>query len=297
MAWLFLTLGSAFFLGVYEVIKKHALRDNAVWLVLLFGTFSSALLFIPIIFFSGIGVIESQSSIYIPIIGVREHLLIILKTCIVLTSWIFSYFSLKHLPITIASPIRATSPIWTVLGALIIFGEQLNPVRWLGLIVTLLFFFLFSTAGRKEGISFRKNKWIFFAVLGTVFGSISALFDKFLIREIDRMAVQSFFSVYQVVLLAPVVFIIRRTMVSPPKFFWKWSIPLIGLSLVVADFLYFYALDFPDSLISIVSVLRRGSVMVSFFFGAMLFKEKNIGRKALLLAGILIGIIILIMGK
>lgn len=296
MIWLFLTLGSAFFLGIYEVIKKHALRDNAVWLVLLYGTFSSALLFTFLIGLSVSGVVDSQSNFFIPNIGVRDHLLILLKTCIVLTSWVFSYFSLKHLPITIASPIRATAPIWTLLGALVLFGEQLSLVRWIGLIITLTSFFLFSTAGHREGISFKKNKWVWYAILGTVFGAISALFDKFLIREVDRMAVQGFFSVYQVVLLVPIVYMIRRTMARPPKLEWRWSIPLIGLTLVVADYLYFYALDYPDSLISIVSVLRRGSVLISFFFGALIFKEKNVGRKAIYLAGILTGIVILFLG-
>lgn len=296
MVWLFLTLGSAFFLGIYEVIKKHALRDNAVWLVLLYGTFSSALLFLPVIIFSSMGIIKPGNSLFIPSITVGDHLLILLKTCIVLTSWIFSYFALKHLPITIASPIRATSPIWTIVGALVVFGEQLTPLRWLGLLITLTFFFLFSTAGQKEGISFKKNKWVWFAILGTIFGAISALFDKYLIREIDRMAVQGFFSVYQVLILIPVVFIIRRLMARPPKLKWRWSIPLIGIALVIADFLYFYALDYPDSLISIVSVVRRGSVIVSFFFGALVFKEKNIGRKVILLAGILTGILILFLG-
>jgi len=296
MVWLFLTVGSAVFLGIYEVIKKHALRDNAVWLVLLFGTFSSALLFLPFITLSYTGLIPSDGFLFIPTISVREHLLILLKTCIVLTSWIFSYFSLKHLPITIASPIRATAPLWTLMGALVIYNEQLNLVRWIGLVVTLFFFFLFSIAGRKEGISFNNNKWVWFAVLGTIFAAISALFDKFIIRQVDRMAVQAFFSIYQVVLLVPVVYIIRRLMARPPKLKWRWSIPMIGLTLVVADFLYFYALDFPDSLISVVSVLRRGSVVVSFFFGALVFKELNIGRKALLLAGILTGIVILFLG-
>lgn len=296
MVWLVLTLASAFFLGIYEVIKKHALRDNAVWLVLLFGTFSSALLFIGLITLSYSGVIHAGSLVYIPAITHREHLLILLKTAIVLTSWIFSYFSLKHLPITIASPIRATAPVWTLIGALMIYQEQLNWVRWLGLVITLTFFYLFSTAGRKEGISFRNNKWLWFAVAGTLFAAISALYDKFLIRRVDRMAVQAFFSVYQVVLLWPVVFLIRRLMARPPQLKWRWSIPMIGLTLVVADFLYFYALAYPDSLISVVSVVRRGSVMVSFFFGAMVFKEKNLGRKAFLLAGILAGIIILFLG-
>ncbi|WP_235714349.1 DMT family transporter [Alkaliflexus imshenetskii] len=296
MIWLFLTVASAFFLGIYEVIKKHALKDNAVWLVLLYSTFSSAIIFIPLVFLSYNGTMGSDSMLYIPVITFREHMMILLKTVIVLTSWIFSYFSLKHLPITIASPIRATAPVWTLLGAIVIYREQLSLVQWFGLLMTFFFFFLFSFAGRREGISFRNNKWVWFAVMGTLFASASALFDKFLIRSVDRMAVQSFFSIYQVALLIPLVFVIRRTMANPLPLTWRMSIPLIGVFLVIADFLYFYALDFPESLISVVSVLRRGSVIVSFFFGAILFREVNISRKAFLLAGILIGIVVLMLG-
>lgn len=296
MTWLILTIFSAFFLGVYEVTKKHALRDNAVWLVLLFGTFSSAIIFTPVVLLSKWGVIPATGFIYVPVITFQEHLLILLKTVIVLTSWVFSYFSLKHLPLTIASPIRATAPVWTLLGALIIYKERLTPVQWTGLLLTFLFFYLFSVAGSREGISFKNNRWIWFAILGTLFASASALFDKFLIRSVDRMAVQAYFSIYQVVLLSPLVFVIRRTMSNPLPLVWRWSIPLIGVFLVIADFLYFYALDFEDSLISVVSIMRRGSVIVSFVFGALLFREKNITRKAFLLAGILAGLIILILG-
>ena len=296
MVWIWLTVASACFLGVYELTKKHALRENAVWLVLLYGTFSSALVFIPLVLLSHAGIISPDRMIYIPKISLEEHLLVILKTTIVLTSWVFSYFSLKHLPITIASPIRATAPVWTVLGAIVIYSEQLSINQRFGLVVTFLFFFLFSFAGRQEGISFRDNKWIWFAIIGTLFASVSALFDKFIIRTVDRMAVQAFFSIYQVVLLIPVVLIISRLNSTPLKLTRRWSIPLIGIFLLISDFLYFYALDFENSLISVVSVLRRGSVIVSFLLGALLFREVNIGRKAFLLAGILVGIMILILG-
>ncbi len=296
MWWLILSLLSALFIGIYEVFKKHALNDNDVWLVLLISTLSSTVIFLPIICLSYTGVISKEALIYIPLITVNEHLLILLKTVIVLTSWILYYFALKHLPLTIASPIRSTSPLWTLLGALIIYKEKLTSHQWLGLVITLIFFFAFSLVGRREGISFRNNKWIWFAILGTMFASTSALFDKFLIKNIDRIAVQGFFSLYQVLLLTPVVFIIRYSTASPQTFIWRWSIPLIGIFLVFADFLYFFALDFPDSLISVISILRRGSVVVVFFFGALMFKEKNIGKKLVLLAGILTGIAILILG-
>ena len=49
----------------------------------------------------------------------------------------------------------------------------------------------------------------------------------------------------------------------------------------MADFAYFYALSLPGAMISIVSMVRRGSVLVSFVCGAVLFRERNLKAKAI----------------
>lgn len=151
MAWILLTLASAFFIGLYEVAKKHAVSDNAVWLVLLYGSVTGAIIFAPFIVLSSLGVISSDFFLYVPRISLYEHLLILLKTTIVLASWVLSYFALKHLPITIASPIRSTSPIWTIIGALVIYQERLSAMQWLGLLVTLGFSFCFRWPEGAKG--------------------------------------------------------------------------------------------------------------------------------------------------
>lgn len=296
--WVFLSIISAFFLGIYDVMKKVSLNGNAVLPVLLVSTISGAIIFLVPYLLSVFQVIEQGTLFYVPPISVEEHLLIGLKTVIVVSSWVLSFFALKNLPITIVAPIRSTSPLWTLVGALIIFGEQLNFTQLSGILVTLVFFYLFSTAGKLEGITFRNNKYLWFIIMGTLIASISGLYDKFLLQRVDRMAVQTFFSFYQVVLMAPVVMLFwwpKRHKYTP--FTFRWSIPLIGLFLAMADFFYFYALTYPDALISVITALRRASVVVAFAFGAYLFREKNIRKKAYYLIGILAGVMILIFGK
>ncbi len=293
--WLTLTLFSALFLGFYDILKKVSLRDNPVWPVLFFGSLTSTLIFLPFLFLSNYGVLVEGDLIYVPHLTLREHGMILIKTGIVLTSWVFNYFALKHLPLTIVSPVRATGPLWTLAGALIIFGEQLSVTGWAGMILTLFFFFRFSTVGRLEGLSLRNNKWMWFVIIGTLAGSISGLYDKHILRQVDRVAVQAWFSFYQVVLLLPILWFVRRKRPGRSPFYWRWSIPFIGLFLIMADFLYFYALSEPESLISVVSALRRSSVIVPFAFGALLFGEKNIRRKAIYLGGILLGIVLLML--
>ncbi len=58
MIWLVLTLISAFFIGIYEVAKKHAVQDNAVWLVLLYSSLTGGLFFLPVILISKFGVFQ-----------------------------------------------------------------------------------------------------------------------------------------------------------------------------------------------------------------------------------------------
>ncbi len=296
--WFIYALFSALFLGVYDVLKKVSVNNNAVFPVLLISTAASALLFIPIFVISYFDIISTEHLLYIPRVDFHTHLLIIAKSVLVLTSWIFSFFALKHLPLTVVSPIRATGPLWTLIGAILIFGEQLNTLQWVGLITTLAFFYLFSTLGKLEGLSFKSNIWFWFVILATLTGAASGLYDKYLMQNLDRMAVQSWFSVYQAFLMIPIVFLIwypKRK--KHGAFQFRWSIPFVGILLVIADFAYFYALSHPEALISIISAIRRGSVVIAFAFGALLFREKNIGKKAIYLFGILTGIFLLVLGS
>lgn len=298
--WVVLALFSAILLGIYEVFKKLGVNGNAVLPVLFLSTITSSIIFFPPVigslivpdFFISI-------SLFVPSLTFNEHLLILLKSAIVVSSWIFAFFAVKNLPITIVGPIRATGPVWTLLGAIIIFNEHLNFYQWVGVIVTFFFFFMLSTTGKNEGINFSTNKWVFFIVAATFLGAISGLYDKFIISRIDRLAVQAWFSFYQVLLLFPVLAITRwgipKTQRIPFEF--RGSIILIGIFLVLADFLYFKALSYNDSMISIISALRRGGVIISFVVGAIVFNEKNLKKKGFYLAGILAGILLITIGS
>ena len=298
--WVILALASSVLLGIYEVFKKLSVHKNAVIPVLFISTLTSALIFLPLTLGSEIYPEFFKSiQLFVPEITIEQHGLIFLKSLLVVSSWILAFYAVKNLPITIVAPIRATGPIWTLLGAILIFSENLNLYQWIGVIITLLFFYLLSTTGKSEGIYFSTNKWVFFIMATTFLGAASRLYDKFLMRRIDRMAVQAYFSFYQVVILLPILAVNRWRLPKGERtsFHWRWSIPLIGFFLVLADYLYFDALSYHESMISIVSSLRRGGVVISFVVGALVFKEKNIRRKALYLVGILIGILLISLGS
>lgn len=303
--WLILAFMSAAFLGIYDSLKKKALKDNAVIPILFLNTLFSSLIFLPFIILSASTEVLDGSIFHVGNGGWEVHKFIVLKALIVLSSWVLGYFGMKHLPLTIVGPINATRPVMVLVGALLFFGERLNVWQWIGVSLAVISFLLLSRSGKKEGIDFKHNNWIFMIVGAAVLGAVSGLYDKFLMASeseggvgLDRMMVQSWYNIYQCFMMLAMLMLLwwpKHKETTP--FHWDWAIIGVSVFLSTADFVYFYALSIPTAMISIVSMVRRGSVIVSFLCGAMFFHEKNLRAKAIDLALVLLGMIFLYIGS
>lgn len=296
--WLILAFTSAALLGLYDVAKKQAVKNNAVPTVLLLNTLFSSLMFLPVIISSECDLGWFGATIFdVEPQPLRSHLLIILKSAIVLSSWIFGYFGIKHLPLTLVGPINATRPVLVLVGAMLLFGERLNTLQWIGVLLALVSIFMLSRAGKKEGIDFTHNRWILCVAAAAILGAASGLYDRYIMQELEPLFVQSWYNIYQLTMMAIAVMLIHLLQPNRTPFHWSWAIPLISLFLSAADLAYFVALSNQEAMISVVSMIRRGSVVVSFACGAMLFREKNLRAKAIDLIFILAGMIFLWLGS
>lgn len=325
--WLVLAFVSAVFLGFYDTSKKASLKDNAVLPVLLLNTIFSTLIFSPFLldYLGGFGwftgtFLDTASTAHsadsqhltqtscspltagtfcntLCINGFADHnpelcahLLVVLKAFIVLSSWICGYFGLKHLPLTIVGPINATRPVIVLVGAMLFFGERLNLYQWVGVVLAIFSIFLMSKAGHKENIDFKSNRWIWCVAAATLMGAVSGLYDKYIMKSLSPMFVQSWFNFYQMIIMSIICGLIwwpSRKKTTP--FRWNWAIPLISVFICIGDFAYFTSLNDPDSMISVVSLVRRSSVIISFICGVVIFKERNIKAKILDLILLLAG--------
>lgn len=291
--WIIFAVLSAIGLGFYDVMKKLSLKDNNVPLVLLLNTLFGTILMSPVLF-------ESISSgQFGPGEGMMGNLLILLKSVIVLSSWILGYFAIKHLPLTIQGPINASRPVMVLVGALVIFGEKLNFLQWIGILIGFASLFLISRVGAKEGFSFKHSKWLWMSVGATMLGAVSALYDKFLLQRFEPLMVQAWYSLYQFFLMSVTVVILRgvHTHASATPFRWRWAIVGISVFLTGADIAYFYSLSVPGSMISIVSMIRRGSVLISFFYGVLVLHEKHVRAKLVDLCILFVSLALLVLGS
>ena len=286
--WWLLAFVSAALLGCYDSAKKVSLGGNAVIPVLFLNTVLSALIFSPFLFTTGFGGWEVQKCI-------------LLKSALVLSSWMAGYFAMKHLPLTIVGPVNATRPVLVLLGAIFLFGERLNLLQWIGVGMAVAAYLLLRASGRKEGIG-TGDKWLLCLILAVILGAASGLYDKYLMSPehlgLDRKQVLSWYTLYQAGMMAVVTaFLWYPVRKKTTPFRWKWAIPLISVFLCGADYVYMEALSQPDALIAVVSMIRRGSVLVSFAIGALILKEKNLKSKALDLGLLLLSMVFLYLGS
>ncbi len=354
--WVWLSVCSAVLLGIYDVEKKQALKKNSVLWVLLGATALSALFLCP---FLSSGPIE-------------DHLSLVFKAVLVSSSWISGLVALKLLPLTTASTIKASRPMFVVIFSIILFGERLSLLQWAGVALVMAALLLLARSSKKEGISFTSDKGIAWMVVSVLTGAASALYDKYILGHLQPMFVQSWTNVYITIVLALLILLqylrfrkgqaasaaamgtaagsgsvsasaggsasiavgpagdsaaevvsVSATAGTPAdsavgagssaagtpadsaaagagrtggfqKFRWDWRLVLIAVLITISDAFYFYAVKDEGALLSVISMIRRSSVVITFIFGALLFKENHIKDKAVDLAILLAGLALLL---
>jgi bacterial/archaeal transporter family protein len=289
--WIWASVLSAVFLGFYDVAKKHSLKSNDVLHVLFFSTLFSSLLLAA---FLSHGPAE-------------DHLKLVIKALIVTSSWVSGLMAMQLLPLTTVSMVKASRPVFVLLFSLLLFGERLNALQWAGSIISFYALFMLSRTSNREGISFTRSRGMLYLAISVATGVGSALYDRHIMKSLEPLFVQSWTNVYITLIMALLLVGMKlwtgRRAASEETsewfkpFRWDWTLLLIAALITLADFLYFYALSCPDTMLSIVSIVRRSSVIVPFIFGAILFKEKNIRAKALDLAVLLAGMFLIVLGS
>ncbi len=298
--WIWLALGSALLLGVYDIAKKYALKNNGVYYVLLAATAITTLLLCP---FLAAG-------------PPKYHLQLLLKAVLVTISWTAGMIALRLLPITTVSTFKASRPMFVVIFSILLFGERLNLWQWIGVAAVLAALWLLGAASGKEGFKFGSSKGFNALIISVMAGVASALWDKHIIAGFSfgtplggvyaalpenltvPLFVQSWTNFYISIFLAVIVIAkALREGRDRERFRWDWTLPLIALLITGADALYFIAINQEGSLLSVISLVRRFSVIVTFVLGALLFKEQKIKGKSIALACMVAGIALLMIGS
>ncbi len=297
MTWIALGLLAGLVLGTYDFLTKLALKEKTVLEVVFWCSVLGSALWLPFLY------APAQWSGALRTLGLApqsldtaQQLALLPKSTMMVVTWILSYYSVKFLPLSISAGVRASGPLWTALGAVLLLSESLNWWQWLGLAVSMGSYYLFSLIGKKEGIHFSRNHWVLCMLAATLLSSANALYDKHILAtlQMDLAAVQAYSAVQRgaiALLLLPwvlrdleVLSLLRR----------NWAVPAIAFAYVLAEYIYLAAVQQEGALISVISVLRRTNLVMVFALSTLFFRENYIWRKTLAIAGVLLGIVLTI---
>lgn len=298
--WVVLSLISAFLLGFYDIFKKQTVVENAIIPVLFYSTMISGLLFVPFVIlsqchpaaFSG----DFMQKLYIEPISVRQHLLILGKTGIILCSWMFSYSAMKHLPITVVGPVNQMRPAISVVLLYVIFKETLTLTQWIGVAMAIVSFYLMNKSGRLEGIHFKSNKWVLMLLASAVLVASSGVYDKFLLSKenVSPSTIQAWYTIYDFLLMAVLFFLFWYPRRKEQPFEWRWGIVVMAVFVTVADVIYLTGLKQEAAVVVIIPLILYGvRLLVSFVYGIFGFKERNVRSKIVPLLMVLAALVCL----
>ena len=291
--WIAFAVISSLSLGFYDVFKKRALEGNNVFMVLFLNTLFCTLFMSPVL-----ASMLTGGTAY-GRLDLAEHPLIMLKSVIVTASWLLGYWVIKKLPLTITGSVNALRPVLVLAGALVLFGEAPNALQWAGIALGFVSLVWVGFIGTRERLPRSRRKWLLYGLLSVVLWAVSGLYDKFLLERFTPLAVEAWYSFYQLVIMGVTVLLLltRSRRADRDTFKWRWSVPLISVFIAMADISYFMALSIPGSLVGVVSMTRRGSAIVSFFYGIFILRERKMKLKIVDLLILAAGVACLIAGS
>ncbi len=289
--WILLAVISSISLGFFDVFKKLSLERNNVFVVLLINVMLCAVLVSPLTVMSLMG--KEQCAL-----SAHGHALIALKSLIVTISWLLGFASMKYLPLSISGSINAARPILVLVGAIAIFGESPNTIQWIGIILGFVSLLWVGFIGRREKTGKGLGMWIVMGILSIVLWAASGLYDKWLLSNgFTPLAIEAWYPFYQTLIMLIIVVIEHNKKRSIDRFHWNKNIIVISVFIIIADLAYFYSLSYPESLVSIASMIRRGSSLVAFFYGVLILKEKNLRLKIIDQIILIAGMTLIIIGS
>lgn len=295
MTWVALGLLAGLMLGTYDFLTKLALRDKGVLEVVLLSSVLGALVWVPFLLVPPTASQALQPwGLYPAPLSWSEQALVLPKSLMMVATWVLSYYAVKALPLSISAGVRASGPLWTAAGAIVLLGEQLTGWQWLGLAVSMLSYALFSRIGGREGIRFHRDGWVLCMLAATLLSSANALYDKHILAglRLDLAAVQAWSALQRgLIALALLPWVWQRLSLRG-LFTRHWAVPAIALAYLAAEYLYLAAVQTEGAMISVISVLRRTNLVMVFGLSALFFQERFIRQKTLAIAGVLAGIVL-----
>lgn len=284
MSWIFLVLLYGLLKGGREIAKKKAMDKNSVMEVLLAYTLLSFILVIP----------------QAPNAGGLEpkfYFLIAIKSFCMFLAWLCGFYSLKKIPVSLYGILSLSRVLFATLLGVVVLHETMTTYKLIGLILVCAGLLLLKFNPKKDNqLTTEKDNqpeiaaiFIILAFISCIFNSISGFMDKILMRDITSSQLQFWYMLF-IIIYYGIFVIIKKIKISPSvlKNVWVWA---LAVMFVIGDKALFIANANPNSQITIMTLIKQSSCIVTILGGKFIFKEKGIAYKLFCASIVILGIV------
>ena len=271
--WILFAFGSALFAGLTSVLAKCGIKQTN-------SDVATAIRTVIVLLFSWLMVAIVGSAPTMTTLSAKTWIFLILSGFATGASWLCYFRALQLGDVNKVVPIDKSSTVLTMLLALIFLGESITWLKCIALVLigagTLLMIEKKAAAQAKT----ENRRWLLYAVLSAIFASLTSILGKIGIDGVESnlgTAIRT-----GVVLVMAWIIVFVKGEQSAVKQVPKKELGFIALSGLATGgswLCYYKALQ--DGLASVVVPVDKLSILVSFAFSALVFKE-HLSKKAAL---------------
>lgn len=276
--WIALVVFYGLAKGVRDGLKKKALEKSGVMEVLFLHTALSFVFTLP---FSH-GVFDMPFEFYI---------LIFVKSFVIFLAWIFSFYSIKRMPVSLYGVLDSTRMVFSTVLALLFLGEVMTLPKFTGLLLVLTGVIVVNLG--KDGDEKIKIGYLLMAIASCLLNAVSGFMDKKLLADGSLTVSQmQFWYMFYLTLLYGGYMVATKTPIKLQTVKSNYWILILSVLFVAADRALFIANTDPESQVTVMTLIKQSSVIITVLSGWLIFKEKHILKRSICAVVVVSGILI-----
>lgn len=276
--WILFIFIYSFLKGSREGMKKAALKKSSSSEILFFYTLIGFILTIP---FSKEAF--SLAPLYI--------FYVFLKSAVVCTAWIFAFIAIDKMSVSLYGITDLSRMVFSTLLGVIVLGESFTLQKAIGVILVITGLMLANLKKTSSGTKEITLPVLIAVLLNCFLNAVSGTMDKVLMQHMLSSQLQFWFMLFTTLIYGAVL-LVRKEKISVKTLKTNYWIPLMSASLILGDRLLFEANASPLSEVTVMTVIKQSSVIVTVLTGWLVFKEKHILYKMMCTLIVLSGIFI-----
>ncbi len=214
-------------------------------------------------------------------------------------AYLFVAKAIRHMDVSIVSPLMTISPAIVVILAFFILGERITFLQLFGILLLIVGSYILERQyhGTKKIFTRRfKSNYFYYVFLALILYGFCSIFDKFILRTVSPLTyipIIHFFIAINFIILICIFHNGFEGIKHGIKSAGKW---ILLVAIFVTGYRLLQAQAISMAYVSLVIPIKRMSAFFTTLIGGRIFHEKNLAQRVFACIIILAGVFLVILG-